>query len=121
MNISVGLPPMLLMAANHYPYKVVHERVKLTIPRRGNYRDIDKAFFADNPLGREEFDIFDDETQVLFPSQITKVLLATKQYPALQPNEVFVPVAIIFKEETLDIIGTVFEMLDRSVLDEREA
>jgi len=121
MDIDVGLPPMLMMAANHYPYKVVHERVKLTIPRRGNYKDIDKAFFADNPIGREEFDIFDEETKVFFPSQITKVLLATEKYPALKPNEVFIPLAIIFKEETLDIIGSVFEMLDSSELKEGKA
>jgi hypothetical protein len=121
MEINVGLPPMLMMAANHYPYRIIHERVKLTIPRKGSYKDIDEAFFADNPIGMEEFDIFDEETKVFFPSQITKVLLATKKYPSLQANEVFVPLAIIFKEETLDIIGTVFEMLDHSVLDEGKA
>ena len=121
MNVNVGLPPMLMMAANHYPYKIVHEKVKITIPRKGSYKDIDPAFFKDNPIGMEEFDIFDEETKVLFPPQITKVLLATERYPALKPNEVFVPIALIFREETMDIIGTIFEMLDSNDLIEGEA
>jgi len=121
MEFNVGLPPLLMMAANHYPYKVVHERIKITIPRRGSYKDIDEEFFKDNPIGKEEFDIFDEETKVLFPPQITKVLLAMERYPALKPNEVFVPLVFIFREETMDIIGTVFEMLDSSELTEGEA
>ena len=121
MERNYGLPPLVLMAANHYPYRVVHEKVKISIPRRGSYKEIDEAFFRDNPIGLEEFDIFDEETKVLFPPQITKVLLATKKYPALKPNEVFVPLALVFKDKTMDIIGTVFEMLNPSDLEGGEA
>ena len=120
MDFSAGLPPMLMLSANHYPYRIVEGKIKITIPRRGSYKDIDAEFFKDNPVGLEDFDILDEETHVLFPPQITKVLLATKQYPALKENEVFVPLAFIFNDKSIDILGSVFEMLDPDVLKNKE-
>lgn len=120
MDFSAGLPPMLMLSANHYPYRIVGEKIKITIPRRGSYKDIDAEFFKDNPVGLEDFDIFDEETNVIFPPQITKVLLATEQYPALKGNEVFVPLALIFNDESIDIIGSIFEMLDPDMLKHKE-
>lgn len=81
----------------------------ITIPRKGKYVDIDPDFFSEKD---GSFDILNDEDTIFLPA-ITKVLFAKKQYPDLADNQVFVPLVLEFKEETLKIVGQVVDLISK--------
>lgn len=106
---QVGTPTMVLLPARNYYFKVSEEEYTITIPRSGKYHDIDPEFFSEE---EGEFNLFEGRSKVMFMPAITKVLFATKKYPNLEANQLFAPLALVFKKDTVDIIGQTVEMLD---------
>ena len=107
-SVQVGTPSMVLFPPKHYYFKVMEQNYKITIPREGSYYDIDSKFFAEED---GEFDLL-SKNNIMYLPAISKVLFATKQYPALKGNQLFAPIALKFNDCTVDIYGQVLELLD---------
>ena len=103
----VGVPPFALLPAKNYMFKINDNNYVIRIPRNGTYHDIDPEFFSEETGG---FDIL-DANNVLFLPAIVKVLFATKQYPELKFNQLFVPTVLKIEETEVVIVGQVVEML----------
>jgi hypothetical protein len=58
-----------------------------------------------------EFMLYDEESKIMFLPALSKVLFATAKYPDLKGNQLFIPIALVFNEKEVDIIGQVIEML----------
>lgn len=109
-KIMKGTPPAVLLPAKNYLFKVLSDHYIVEIPRKGNYHDLAPDFF---PEESGEFDIL-TEQGVLFMPSITKVLFATKKYPDLDYNQLFVPHTFEFKEDTVVVIGQVIGLIINS-------
>lgn len=103
---NVGLLSMVMLPAKNNTFLVDDKMYQITIPREGKYRDIDPDFFDEKD---GEFDILNKDNIIFLPS-ITKVLFATKRYPDLKDNQLFVLLSLKFKETEIEIIGQVIEM-----------
>lgn len=103
----VGIPTMALLPSKNFYFKVLEDKHKITIPKSGKYKDLDKDFF-DEDSG--EFMIANADCVNI--SAITKVLFGCSKYPALKDNELFCPISIIINKTTVDIFGQVVEMLE---------
>ena len=106
-KIIKGTPPAVLLPAKNYVFKILSDHYVIEIPRRGNYHDLAPDFFAEDS---GEFNILSEEGTLFMPS-ITKVLFATKKYPDLDFNQLFVPHTLQFKEETVSVIGQVIALV----------
>lgn len=107
-KIMLGTPPALMLPARNYTFKIMQEHYLITIPRAGNYHELDPEFF---PEEAGAFDILDETNKVLYMPALTKVLFATKKYPELGPNQFFVPYVLAFKEDTVDVVGQLVEFV----------
>lgn len=107
-NIITGTPPLVMMAAKEYFFRVKDEHYIITVPRKGKYADLAPEIFDENS---GEFNIYDEDKNILFMPSITKILFATGKYPDLNFNQFFVPYTLKFDEETVDIIGQVIDMV----------
>ena len=104
---NVGVLSMVMLPARHNTFFTENKRYyTITIPRRGEYTDIDPDFFSEED---GKFDVLNDKNVLFLPS-ITKVLFAGKQYPDLADNQLFVPLTLTFREEHVDIVGQVIEL-----------
>ncbi len=103
----VGIPTMALLPSKNFYFKVHSDKHKITIPRSGNYYDLDKDFFDENS---GSFDIVNGDCVNI--SMITKVLFGSSKYPDLKSNELFCPISIIINKTTVDIFGQVVEMME---------
>ena len=101
-----GLPTLLLFPASTYTFKVSEKEFTLKIPRKGCYHDICPELFTTED---GEFCIYDDENKVLYIPAITKVLFAINQYPELEFNQFFAPIALVIDDDEVSIIGQVVE------------
>ena len=106
-KIMKGTPPMVMLPAKNYVFKVTDEHFVIEIPRRGKYSELAPDFFKEEA---GEFEIL-AENGVLFTPAITKVLFATKKYPDLEFNQLFVPHTFEIKDDTVVIIGQVIELM----------
>lgn len=109
LEIQTGTPTMVLLPARNYFFKVLEEEHVITVPRSGKYYDIDPDFFTEE---EGEFQLYDARNKIMFMPAITKVLFATKKYPNLESNQLFAPLALVFKKDKVDIVGQVVEMLE---------
>ena len=107
----VGTPTMVLLPARNYYFRVLNAEFKIIIPREGTYEKLDSDFYDEAEGG---FCLFDEENKVMYLPAISKVLFGTKKYPDLEPNQLFAPVAFVFNDDTVEIIGQLLEMLDPS-------
>lgn len=105
---NIGTPPLALFPAKNYHYKVLKQEHKITVPRSGDYHKL-----APNVFSEEEgkFELYDEESKIMYLPAITKVLFAVSKYPDLKNNQLFLPLALVFKPRTVNIIGQVVEML----------
>lgn len=103
----VGIPTMCLLPPKNFYFKVEEEKHKLTIPKKGDYYDLDKDYFEKND---GSFVVVEDD--VVNISIITKVLFGAKKYPSLKSNQLFCPTTMVVNKDTVDIFGQVVEMLD---------
>ena len=109
---NTGILSMAMLPARNDTFFVADKKYyKIIIPRKGKYEDIDPDFFKESD---GEFDIL-NANNVLFLPFITKVLFASKQYPDLADNQLFVPLTLVFKEEEVDIIGQIVELSSNEV------
>jgi hypothetical protein len=108
-DVHVGTPTMVLLPAANYVFRVLKGEHKITVPRKGFYKELDSDAYGD---GDGEFSLFDEKNKVMYMPAISKILFATKQYPDLEPNYLFAPIALVFKKDEVDIIGQVVEMLE---------
>ena len=108
----VGTPTAMLLPARNYKFKVYENDFVIKVPRRGSYVE-----FGEDVYTKEDgdFDFLqyseDDKAYVLYIPAISKVLFATKQYPDMGELQAFTPVALIIKEDEVQIVGNLIEML----------
>lgn len=106
---NIGTPTMVLLPATNYLFKVRKEEYKITIPREGVYSEIDSELYTEED---GEFLLYDEKSKVMYLPAISKILFAVKKYPDLKPNQLFAPIALVFKKKNVDIIGQIVEMLE---------
>lgn len=109
----VGTPTMLMLPARNYKFRVNTKEYVITIPRKGKYIEFDKELFTEED---GDFDVLapsdeKDVESILYMPSLTKVLFGASRYPDLEENQAFTPIAIVFREEEVDIVGNVIEML----------
>lgn len=107
-KIVKGTPPMIMLPAKNYFFKVHEDRHKLTVPKTGLYKDLDDTFYTDESGA---FKIFDPDTGHVDLASIGQVLFATKQYPDLKQGEFFVPFSLVVEENEVHILGQVIELV----------
>lgn len=104
-KIYQGLPSLSLLPLMNINFKVV-DTLRIQIPNEGNYHEIMPNVFE----GEDgTFTIFKDNV-VHLPS-ITKVLLATGNYPELTTNQLFVPSYFEFLEDNMVVKGDILELI----------
>lgn len=117
--VQIGTPTMVLLSPRNYQFKVLKNKHKITIQRNGTYHDIAPDFFAEEDGA---FNLLDEKNMVMYLPAITKVLFAEKKYPMMSTNQMFAPLALVFHEDTVDILGQIIEMIipekDYSVKDD---
>jgi len=108
----VGTPTMMLLPARNYTFKVFEQDHSIIIPRKGKYKDFDDKLFTEEDGEFNIMDYVSKETgNVLFVPSLSKVLFATAKYPELQDDQAFIPVAILIRDEEVEIIGNIIQML----------
>jgi hypothetical protein len=105
-NIYVGLPTMCLLPMNKTRFKAVGG-LRIVVPRSGTYNELSPEVFKEDA---GEFDLLSDN--ILYLPAITKVLLATGEYPNLKANQIFSPSALSFEDDEAIIEGMVLEILN---------
>lgn len=109
---NVGTPTMVLLPARNFHFRVSKTEHKISIPRKGNYHEIAPEVFSEET---GNFMVYDEENAVMYLPAITKILFAVNKYPDLKNNELFAPIALIFNEDTVDIIGQIVAILPSPV------
>jgi len=110
-TIHEGLPTMAFLPPVNYRFELYEERYKLIIPIKGTFQELDPEFFTEDD---GNYKIISEDGKVWNISILTKVLFAAKMYPALQPDQLFCPIAFSLVEDKLEIIGQVLTMLPAS-------
>ena len=80
LEMQVGTPSMVLMPARNYAFKVSDETYVITIPRKGEYHEIEPELF-DKKDG--VFDLYNSRKRIMYLPALSKVLFAAKKYPSL--------------------------------------
>ena len=105
---QIGTPTMVMFPARNFHFSVSKTEHKITIPRKGNYHELAPEIFSDE---EGDFMVYDEENAVMYLPALTKILFAVEKYPALESNQLFAPIALVFNKDTVDIIGQIVEML----------
>lgn len=107
-----GTPTMMMLPARNYTFNIYENDYSIVIPRKGTYKDLDEVFFDEDDGG---FDILahveEEKGEVLFVPSLSKVLFAAAKYPKLENDQAFVPIAIIFREDEVEIVGNIIQMI----------
>lgn len=106
--IVKGTPPLLMLPAKNYFFKVYGDKHQLVVPKSGTFKDLDADFYKEED---GSFDLFNSETGTLDLAALSHVLFATKQYPDLDSAQFFVPYNVIVKENELHLLGQVIEIM----------
>jgi hypothetical protein len=108
-NAQYGTPSMILLPSANYKFNVSEETYKITLPRKGKYHEMDPEFFTEED---GEYNLYDEESKIMFLPAISKVLYAAKKYPDLKANQLFAPISLVFTEDEVEIYGQVIDMLN---------
>jgi len=103
-----GTPPPVLMPAKNYIFKITNEHFVIELPRSGTYHDVAPDFFNEEA---GSFNIFDEESKILYMPAITKVLFAAAKYPDLEFNQFFTPYSIKIDDDKVLISGMIVDMV----------
>lgn len=115
----IGTPTMMLLPARNYKFKVYQKNYSIKIPRKGIYKDLDDRVFSENDGGFNILEYLEDsDIYTIYMPAISKVLFAVSQYPDLKDNQAFTPLAIIVREDEVEIVGNIIEMLLKEKDDE---
>lgn len=104
-TVYTGLPTLSLLPMVSTNFKVVNT-IKIDIPREGNYHELQPKVFSEE---HGEFKLMDND--VLYLPAITKILIATNNYPKLAGNQLFAPLSFEFKEDVVEIQGSILEII----------
>jgi hypothetical protein len=108
----VGTPTAMLLPARNYKFKVYDEDYVIKVPRKGSYVEFDGEIYTPED---GDFDFLqyaeDEKAHIVYLPAISKVLFATKQYPDMGELQAFTPIALIIKEDGVEIVGNLIEML----------
>jgi len=105
---QVGTPTMVMFPARNFHFRVSKSEHEITIPRKGNYHKIAPEVFTEED---GDFMVYDEDNAVMYLPAITKILFAVNKYPDLEANQLFAPIALLFDEDVVRIIGQIVEML----------
>lgn len=106
---QVGTPSMALMPARNYAFSVSDERYVIEIPRKGTYHELEPSLFSEED---GEFDLYNARKRIMYLPAISKVLFAAGKYPDLEKNQLFAPISLVFKKDTVEISGQIIDMLE---------
>jgi len=110
-KLQVGTPSMVLMPARNYAFKVSEEIHTIIIPRRGEYNEIEPNLFSKKD---GEFELYNSRKRIMYLPAISKVLFATNKYPDLEDNQLFAPISLVFKKDTVEISGQLIDMVQQT-------
>jgi hypothetical protein len=103
-----GTPPLCAVSARDYIFKVNDANYIVEIPRKGTYSDVAPDVFEAIDGG---FNIYDEESKILYLPSITKVLFAVGKYPKLDVNQLFVPYSIKTGDDIVTLVGQIITMV----------
>lgn len=103
-----GTPPLCAVAARDYLFRVNDDSYIIELPRKGAYNEVAPEVFKEED---GEFNIYDEDSKILYLPSITKVMFATGKYPSLEVNQLFVPYSLKINEHTVSIVGQVVTMV----------
>jgi hypothetical protein len=110
----IGTPTMVLLPSRKYKFKVFDKVHSIKVPRQGNYVDIDKKAYTEED---GEFDLLQysekEQAHILYLPAVSNVLFATNQYPDMKDGHAFVPVALVFRDDEVEILGNLIEMVQK--------
>ena len=108
LKIQVGTPSMVLMPARNYAFKVSEEVHTIIVPRKGTYNVLAPDLFSEED---GEFELYNSRKGVMYLPAISKVLFAANKYPDLEDDQLFAPISLVFKKDTVEISGQVVNMI----------
>jgi hypothetical protein len=119
MKAIQGTPPPSFFPAKNYVMQMddEHKGHIIKLPRKGKYKDLDPEFFTEED---GEFQIVSDEGFALNMNVLTRVMFATKQYPDLNFDQLFVPHSIVVRADEVIVIGQEVRMLAPVEQDEKK-
>ncbi len=109
-SINIGTPPAVLFPARNYKFKIINDNVTINISRTGSYVDLAPEIFTEED---GTFNLFDEGNNTLYTPSVTKVLFAEHKYPDMEANQLFVLIAFRIKEDSVDVVGQIIEVLPR--------
>lgn len=109
---AIGTPTAVLLPARNYKFKVFQEDYTITIPKKGKYVDLDPDMFTEDD-GEFDFASYDRSKRhhTIYLPALSKILFATNQYPKMEDTQAFTPIALVVKQDTVDIVGNLIEMI----------
>ncbi len=114
LEVQLGTPSMVLMPARNYAFKVSSKTYVITIPRKGEYKEVAPELFNKED---GEFELFNARKKIMYLPAISKVLFAANEYPDLENNQLFAPISLVFKKDTVEISGQIINMVE---IDEKQ-
>jgi len=111
---AIGTPTAVLLPARNYKFKVFQGDFTITIPRKGKYVDLESTMFSEED-GEFNFMSYDNSKKqhTIYMPALSKILFAVSQYPHMEDNQAFTPIALVIKKDTVDIVGNLIEMIDK--------
>jgi hypothetical protein len=101
-----GLPTLALLPAKQFSFTVSSDRYMFKMPNKGKFSDIDSEFFAEDD---SEFEIYSEGNVNI--SIVTKLLFATRQYPDMEPNQLFCPINFKLDGDDVVMYGQIVTMV----------
>jgi len=111
-EVHKGMPTLALVAPHSYNFVVSKEKHKITIPRKGTFKELDRDFFSKDT---GDFEIANLEQGIINLSVITKVLFGVSKYPNMESNQIFCPISLTINKDTVDILGQVVTMQEEDI------
>lgn len=110
----IGTPTMLLLPSRNYKFKVFEKGYSIKVPKKGTYVGIDPKGYTEED---GEFDLLQysekEQAHVLYLPALSKVLFATNQYPDMKDTHAFIPIALVFRDDEVEILGNLIEMVPK--------
>jgi len=109
-----GLPPAVLLPARNYVYKEESGIVSIVLPKEGKFIDIDPTFNDNFKSNGERYNLVrktQDENEMLYFPDISRILFAKKYYPALDDHQVFILIGVEIKKDSVVLHGKIVSIL----------
>ena len=107
-NYIQGTPSMVMLPAKNFIFKIDKDNFIMRLPRKGSYHELAPDLFKEED---GEFNIYDEESKILYLPSITKVLFAMSHYPDLEFNQFFCPSTIKFEKEEVVVVGQIINLM----------